>query len=332
MIEIAVRSIRKHGIRGALCRAVTVVLVMIGKKFARCRDHYSLYRFVNRGNNRQTLIVVLAGYKSYLWPATLARLEKYASEDADFCIASAGMRSVELEKMCERNGWSYLSVSRNAPGIALNRAIALHPLADYIFKLDEDIFIGKDFFRLLRQGYDYVWKDTLREPGFCAPTLNVNGISYLHFLRKLDLEREYEREFGPLIAFCGGLLQSNPSVALWLWRNTLPFDQKVAEFAQSETRYSLCGMKFSIGAILFRRAFIEQIGGFRSAWCPGALGVDEGFLCRDCVHQSRPMYIIENVLSGHFSFSPQEALMREKLPELSASDPETFPPEYFTEE
>jgi hypothetical protein len=105
-----------------------------------------------------------------------------------------------------------------------------------------------------------------------------------------------------------------------------PKHQKAAKFAQCEMRYSLCGICFSVGAILFRRAFAEQIGGLKLAWQPGVLGIDEDILCRDCVSCSRPMYIIENILSGHFSFHPQESLMREKLPELSALDPETFPP------
>jgi hypothetical protein len=306
------------------------MLSALGKRFTWRRDHYSPSYFVNRRNNRQTLVIVLAGYKSYLWPATLRQLEKYAPDDADFCVASAGKRSAALEKMCERNGWSYLSVSRNAPGIALNKAIEFHPSADYIFKLDEDIIVGKDFFSLLRQGYDYAWKDSLLEPGFCAPVLNVNGISYRHFLRELKLEEEYRQEFGQLIARCDGLpVHSQANTAWWLWRNTLPFNEKAARFAQHETRYSLCGTRFSIGAILFRRSFIEQVGGFKSAWSPGVLGVDEDVLCRDCVSQSRPMYIIENVLSGHFSFYYQESLMREKLPELSALDPETFPAEDF---
>jgi len=331
MIKKALQAIRKRGLLAALNAAFADTMDMAGKILARRRDHHSPYRFTDRSTGKKTLVIVLAGYKPYLWPATMARLKKHAPTDADLCLASAGMHSGELEKMCETNGWSYLSVHRNSPGIALNKAIKLHSSADYIFKLDEDIVIGKEFFRLLRQGYDHAWKDSMLEPGFCSPVLNVNGISYRHFLRQLGLEQDYEKEFGQLVARCGDLpVHNRPDAAYWLWRNILPFDDTAEKFARLGNHYSVCSTRFSIGAIIFRREFIEKVGGFKSAWHSGVLGVDEDVLCRDCVSQSRPMCIIESVLAGHFSFYPQEALMREKLPELSKLDPNTFPSEHFS--
>lgn len=316
--------------RGMLGAAFADVLDAAGEKLVYWRDHHSAHRFSNKSSGKRSLVIVLAGYKPYLWPATLARLEKFAPDDADFCVASAGIRSGELEDMCERNGWSYLSIARNSPGIALNRAIELHPSADYIFKLDEDIVIGEGFFRLLRQGYDCAWENSLLEPGFCAPVLNVNGVSYRSFLRELDLEREYTQEFGQLITRCGDLpVHNKPAAAYWLWRYTLPFDVTAERFARREAHYSVCGTRFSIGAILFRREFIDKVGGFKSAWQSGVLGVDEDVLCRDCVSQSRPMYIIDRVLAGHFSFYLQESMMREKLPELSRLDPTVFPVSHY---
>jgi hypothetical protein len=232
--------------------------------------------------------------------------------------------------MCARNGWSYLSVRRNSPGIALNKAISLHPHSDFIYKLDEDIFIGKDFFLLLRRGYDDAWRCSLQEPGFCAPVLNVNGVSYRAFLRELGLERDYQLEFGELFTRCDDLpVHSNPAAAWWLWRRTLPFDKTSERFAQLAGSHSVCSTRFSIGAILFRHSFIDKVGGFKSSWRSGVLGVDEDMLCRDCVSQSRPMCVIDSVLAGHFSFYPQEALMREKLPEMSDLDPVTFPPSRY---
>lgn len=321
------KSLRKRGVLG-LIRALFADLMEIGgNKLIRMRDHRSNYRFTDRSSGKTTLIIVLAGYKSYLWAATLTRLKQYAPAHADFCVASAGMYSSELEEMCTENDWSYLSVSRNSPGVALNKAIALHSEADYIYKLDEDIFISSDFFRLLREGYDQTWRDSLLEPGFCAPVLNVNGISYRSFLRKLNLESKYQEKFGRLVTRCDNLpVHNNPDASWWLWKNTLPFDQVGYRFArESSGHYSVCNTRFSIGAILFRRAFLNSVGGFKSAWHSAALGVDEDMLCRDCVSQSRPMYVIESVLAGHFSFYPQEALMKEKLPELSHLDPTTFP-------
>jgi hypothetical protein len=330
MIRKILNSVKKRGVRGALSAVCADLFVSSGNFLARKRDHRSKYRFTNRSSGKDTLTIVLAGYKPYLWPATLVRMARYVPDDGDFCVVSAGMHSPDLEEMCAQRGWSYLSVARNSPGVALNKAIGLHPHADYIFKLDEDIIVGKDFFSLLRQGYDHAWKDSLLEPGFCAPVLNVNGISYRIFLRELSLESRYQKEFGSLVARCGDLpVHNNPVTANWIWENSLPFDKKAEKFSRRTNCYSLCGTRFSIGAILFRRSFIDKAGGFKSAWHSGVLGVDEDMICRDCVSLSRPMYIIENVLAGHFSFYPQEASMRKRLPEMSRLDPATFPAEHY---
>lgn len=178
--------------------------------------------------------------------------------------------------------------------------------------------------------YQATWKYSLLEPGFCAPKLNVDSISYRILLRELNLESEYRNEFGPIFTRCDNIpVHNNPDASWWLWRNALPFDEKVEHFARLTERYSVCATRFSIGAILFRRGFISKVGGFKSDWKSGVLGVDEDQLCRDCTSESRPMYIIESVLAGHFSFSPQEKLMRTKLPEMSHLDPVTFPPEHY---
>lgn len=329
-IDKAIQSIRKRGFTGMLGAALADVVEASGRRLTYYRDHSCHHRFTNRSSGKRNLIIVLAGYKAYLWPATLERLKKYAPNDADFCVASPGIQSLELEKMCERNGWSYLSISRNSPGVAINRAIKLHPLADYIFKLDEDIVVSSGFFRSLRQGYDYAHTKLLMEPGFCAPVLNLNGISYRLFLHEQGLEEDYQNTFGELISRCSDLpVHNDPKAAYWIWRNSLPFNETAEKFSRNETRYSICSTRFSIGAILFRREFIEAVNGFKSAWHSGVLGVDEDELCRDCVSLSRPMCIIENVLAGHFSFYPQEKLMREKLPEMSRLDPTTFPAKHY---
>lgn len=323
-------SLTKRGFTGVIGAALADLWGALQQKLVHIRDHACTHRFINRSTDSNTLIIVLAGYKPYLWQATLTRLTKYAPKDVDLCIVSSGLHSAELVDQCSRNGWSYLSVSRNSPGVALNRAIKLHPKADYIFKLDEDIFVGSGFFDLMREGYDKAQQTWSLEPGFCAPALNVNGITYRTLLKKLNLEAEYVQTFGEPIMRCGGLpVHSSPEAALWLWIRSLPFDNNVAKFSRDGFHGSICATRFSIGAILFRREFIDSVFGFKSAWHSGVLGIDEDFLCRDCVSQSRPMYLIENVFAGHFSFYPQESLMRQKLSDLSHIDPITFPAEHY---
>jgi len=272
---------------------------------------------------------VLAGYKPLLWPLTLRRIAIYAPSDASSCVVTAGKKVDELAALCKANSWTYISVRENKTGLALNKAIAAHPASRWIFKIDEDIFVSKDFFTDMRNGYESIVADGQYRPGFCAPTLNVNGISYISFLEKLEKSSEYFKKFGELRAACDGVhAHYDPIAALWIWKLSLPFDEIAARFRdQAKDTVSnkhLIGTRFSIGAILLERSFLDQIGGFRSSWRQKMLGVDEAALCMACVEHSRPMFYLSNVLAGHFSFYPQEHTMLEALPRLAELDPVTF--------
>lgn len=319
------KSLKSKGFIGFIIAINLDLIGVIVRKLHRVRDYYTLYKFHNYASQQSTLIVILAGYKSYLWASTLKSIVKYQPNNVDVCIVSAGLNDEKLLRFCESNKWSYLSTSRNSPGIALNKAIELHPQADFIYKLDEDIIVGPDFFEKLLEGYKYTHKNSLLEPGFVAPVLNVNGVSYAILLRALGLEKQYEEIFGQIVSKCGDLpVHYDPEAAWWLWKNTLPFKEKSLNLSKSGISYTVCPTRFSIGAILFRREFIEQIGGLKSSWYTGVLGVDEDELCKDCVSASRPIYIINNVLAGHFSFFPQEKFMKSKLSEMAMIDPDSF--------
>ncbi|MDY6549684.1 glycosyltransferase family protein [Acinetobacter faecalis] len=324
-ISRIIKAIQKKGLVGFFWAAIADIFGRLEGYLNNIRDRSTSYKFINKSKGQSNLIVVLAGYKSYLWPFTLESIYKYQSMNTDVCIVSPGKYSKKLEQLCENNGWSYLSVKRNSPGVALNQAIRLHPNADYIYKLDEDILISENFFENLKMGYELTSKKSLLEPGFVAPVLNINGISYSIFLKEFGLEKEYQEKFGNIIKRCGDLpVHNNPETAWWIWKNTLPFQEKAKKLSENEFNYSVCSTRFSIGAILFRREFIEQVGGFKSAWHSGVLGVDEDELCRDCTSHSRPIYMIHNTLAGHFSFYPQESYMKTKLSEMSLLDPKVF--------
>jgi hypothetical protein len=253
----------------------------------------------------------------------------FAPPEAAVCVVTAGKFVENIDLICRSAGWTYLSVSKNKTGLALNKAIQLHPAAKWIFKMDEDIFVSKNFFKSLRKGYDDIASEGEYNPGFCAPTINVNGVTYVSFLKHLGLSEDYVRDFGELKVACNGVrAQADPSAAVWLWRRSLPLDKKAAEFSNELTVKSnfaqMIGTRFSIGAILMERSFFDEIGGFRSAWRQGILGVDEEALCAACINFSRPMFYLSNVFAGHFSFFMQESAMMDALPELSVLDPSVF--------
>ncbi len=283
----------------------------------RRRNFTGAYNLIDRGTGAERLAVVLAGYKPYLWDMTLARLEQHVPEGLDVCLVSPALNSPELERLAARRGWSYLSTRANYVSLGQNIAIARHPAARWIYKLDEDILIAEGFFERLLGTYQRIATEGRYEPGFCAPVLNVNGFSYVNFLKALGLEDEYLERFGELRRASGQIRATEEGeAALWLWRKSLPFDEVAARFAARPPGYSTVPHKFSIGAILFERSFWAAIGGFLVRPPAGALGVDETYICRKCIDLSRVMAVAHDVFAGHYSFGAQEVFMRAQVEEL----------------
>lgn len=118
ILDKVTRSLRKRGIKGVIGAVVADFVDSIERGLSYFRVHHSSYCFTDRGSGSHTLIVVLAGYKAYLWPATLMRIREFAPTEADICLVSAGIWSESLKDICERDNWSYqgdaMLSSRNA--------------------------------------------------------------------------------------------------------------------------------------------------------------------------------------------------------------------------
>jgi len=289
---------------------------------ARARHEISFrgrHQFDDRSKGSDSLLIVLCGYKPDLWPYTLARLPGAVGDSVDVCLVSAGRRETALEDMAKRYGWSYLTTEANQMSRAQNLAVLAHLHAEWIYKIDEDIFIDRHFIPRLRSGFERVLADGEYQPGFCAPIINVNGFSYLTFLRLLGLEDDYvvrfgERRRGPrhVKAHYDG------EAATWIWERSLPFGAVAARIAGGPFEYSVVPHRFNIGAILLRRAFWQEIDGFRAHAVAGRLGFDEEQLCKECLTRGQVMVVVHDVLAGHFSFWPQEEAMRGLLKRRAA--------------
>lgn len=275
------------------------------------------YEITRRSRGSDRLAVILAGYKPHLWDLTLARFERFLPEDMDVCVLSAARRVPELEDLARRRGWSYLTTKRNYVSLVQNLAIQEHPDARFIFKFDEDILLTSGVCETLLDTYRRVQDERSYDPGFVAPVLNVNGFSYVRFLQKRGLADEYEARFGPLV-HAGGQIPATDdgAAARWLWEHSLPFDDVGRAVAEGAFGYSVVPHKFNIGAVMFERWFWERIRGFPVRPPAGALGVDESYLCMQCIQLSRVMVVAHNAFAGHFAFGPQETSMREALPAL----------------
>lgn len=286
----------------------------IVKQIQKTAKASNLYTFVDRRNKSKQLLIVLAGYKAYLWPFTLERIARYAPSNLDICLVSSGLYSEELADWAKHNKWSYLYTTINEVSLAQNLAILEHPEAEWIYKLDEDMFITNQYFENLLLGYKHIEEEGLYNPGFVAPIININGYTYIEFLKVLGLEKEYKRVFGELKYAANGIkCHYDPVVAQWIWKNSLPLEEIGLKFSSKSFSYSVVPHRFSIGAILLKREYWESIGGFKIGKQEGVLGIDEEDLCRKCMEYSRVMCIIHNVFCGHFSFFLQEEGMKEFL-------------------
>ena len=274
----------------------------------------SKYKFQNRSKGSENLCIILAGYKEFAYPAVFGRIEAFAPENIDICVVSSGLFSVALEKICTKNNWSYLSVKRNNVSLAQNIAINLHTEAKYIFKLDEDIFITENYFSNMLSAYEHACQGDY-VPGVIAPLLNVNGYGHLRILEKLNLKEDFAKKFEKpkYISMPYRQIENNFEVAKYFWDSDIvpSIDVLNKKFSSEAKEEHPCAIRFSIGAILFKRELWEEMGYFKVCKNGCGLGDDEAQLCSFCVLNSMPIMVSENVVAGHLSFGKQNVQMKE---------------------
>ncbi|MBR2743808.1 MAG: hypothetical protein IKE01_00725 [Clostridia bacterium] len=273
------------------------------------------YTFIDRKKNYEKLCIILAGYKEFLWEDVFGRIEKYVPDDVDVCIVSSGVFSENLKEIAEKNEWSYLSVKQNKVSLVQNIAINLFEKAKMIYKLDEDIFVTENFFNKLYETYENVEKNSNYRIGYVAPLLPINGYANVIVLKKTGLTEKFEKLFGkPYHDGCGEEpIIMNPDIAKFMWGDQndelKDIDNLDRIFSKEKFSYSVCPIRFSIGAILFSRNFWEEIG--RLYVGPGNnMGKDEEQICEYCMIKSRAMIVSENTIVGHFSYGPQTNEMK----------------------
>ena len=272
------------------------------------------YTFEDWGKGSDRLCVVLAGYKEYLYPAVLGRLQKYAPADMDICIMTSGLYSESMSKHCEENGWSYLSTKKNNVSLIQNIAIHLFPKAEYIFKLDEDIFITEGYFENMLRAYHHAEEGNY-EPGVMAPLIPINPYGNVRVLEKFGQMETYTKLFEKPKYSCDlhKKFYSTAETAKFFWGEGgyIPtIDEMNRQVAAEPLEERPCAVQFSIGAIMFKRALWERMGYYPvSSWIN--IAGDEMNLCSFCCLSSHPLMVSENVLVGHMSYRSQNAVMKE---------------------
>lgn len=279
---------------------------------ARSLEGYT-YEFTDRSRGSEKVCILLAGYKPQIWDDVFSRIAAYMPEDMDFCIMTSGLVDERLQVIAAEHGWSYLSTSVNHLSLIQNIAIECHPNAKWIYKLDEDVFITKGFFETLLRTYRTVRDESVYEPAFTAPLLNVNCYGSLRLLDRLGLLDDF-RATGLTEMKVGDGIKRNkpalrePDVATYLWGETQPvlrdIDALSARLAAQDAGWSICPIRFSIGAILFTRQLWEEMGKFPITFIGSdyGLGDDEEFLCRYAFDSARVIVVCESNVAGHLGY------------------------------
>lgn len=282
-------------------------------EISRRQKLHGKYKFEDRSVGSNRLCIVLAGYKEYLYPAVMGRLKKHAPPDMDVCILTSGLYSKTVSDLCADNGWSYLSTKRNNVSLIQNIAINLYPKAEYIFKLDEDIFITQGYFENMIRAYRHAEEGDYF-PGVLAPLIPINGYGNVRILQKTDFVDTYTELFEKPKIYLGRerLVESSAEAAQFFWGGvSMPsIDEMNARFSKESLDERPCAIRFSIGAILFKRSFWNDMKMF-PVGKGSSMGADELHLCISCCSMSRPLMVSENVVVGHFSFGGQNKAMKE---------------------
>lgn len=268
---------------------------------------------VNNRQGKKVLVMCLVGYKPDLWDKVFDRFIKYMDVDADVCLVSSGLKNKQLELLALSRHWSYLTTSENNLCLAQNECIAQHPNAEYIFKLDEDMFVTKHSFSTLLKQMQRLEETSCYVPGAIVPLINVNA-TCLPKMMQISLKRdEFIEKFGKPYVSDGrthhDAITFDAELTKWLWEN-VSIDHALDDYIVNSCATELCATRFSIGMVLFKRDVWQNMGHF--PYTPDdpveykriGLGEDEKALCNYCMMKARPMFICNDVLVGHLSYGP----------------------------
>lgn len=273
------------------------------------------HHFEDRRKGEKALVLVIAGYKPYLYQNVFSRIKAFVPGGVDVCVVSSGLYDKRLSEIAANNGWSYLSLKRNCVTLAQNIAILYHPKAEYIYKLDEDIFVTKNTFGMLKQTYQRVRDEGLYDIGFVAPLIPINGYGHLRILDKLGMIEFYEKRFERVkyASYPTRMVEKDPRVARFFWGEGgyIPSIDELSERFGNETfSYRPCPIRFSIGCILFSRKTWQDMGMWNVPLRGSGMGADEAQICSYAIVQSQAIIVSENTVVGHLSFGQQNESMK----------------------
>ena len=284
-------------------------------------------KYVVEGNikNKNKMCYILSGYKPYLWDDVFNRIRFFQPEDLEICVASSGKYCEELSELCKRNDWVYISTELNNICVLSNIVLREFSKAEYIFKLDEDIYLPKDYFADMYEAYNVIEETSPGCLGFICPSLPLGFYGMHDFLIKKNCLEKYNQLFGR--HYIGGTtlnpaFRQHVGVDEFIWGKIGVFDECAKEYKESGLSFEPCATRCGIAAILFKRQFWDTMGGLVR---PRGKGLgdqgDEGQITAYCALNFQMTYCVKSILVGHFAFGGSEPAVL-KMKEVH--------PEYFS--
>ncbi len=298
------------------------ILYPLYERYIEYKKYSTKYCIEGNIKNSKHLLYVLGGYKPYLWNDVFSRIRRFQIDDMDVCIVSSGKYCKGLSDICKQNDWVYISTSLNNVCVISNVIMRIFKDADYIFKLDEDIYIPKDYFYNMLDAYEKIKNNEPVEVGYICPSLPLGFYGMHDFLLKTDSLNDYEQRFGKH-RIGGSVLnpcfRSGEGVDEFIWEKIGVFDKCAEIYQKDGLSYEACISRSGIAAILFKRQFWNNMGGLKRG---RGIGVgdtgDEGQITAYCALHFQITYCVKNVLVGHFAFGGAEnqvLKLKERHPE-----------------
>ena len=170
-----------------------------------------------------------------------------------------------------------------------------------------------NFFETLLNTYQYAEEHTPYVPAFVSPLINVSCFGHLRLLDKCNLTDDFKATGLTNMKLTDGLNHSHAvlrdaKVARYMWGETQPIlrniDALSEHFSQEKLAFTVCPIRYSIGAILFTRETWERFGKFPLTFVGGpyGLGDDEECICHYACFTGRAMIVSDNCLVGHLGY------------------------------
>lgn len=283
------------------------------KKKIRKKNFDFIYR-CNPSFDKSKVLLIVIGFQPYYWEVLLKRVYVISAENripVCLCIPGASTYKEKLYSFCEKYQFSSLLISDDRLGRAQNIAIKLFPDARLIYKIDEDIVIGRHFFESMNLALEKAEECERYSVGFVCPLINDNTFSYIYYLSSINRISDYEKLFGKAM-FGMGQIHSNPLTADFIWKTLgmQTFDQKEQDiYLLNKGKYVVCPQRFSIGAILFRREVWEKMKMF-TVGRDKETGLEEKDFCGFCMDSGYRIVCDLDVFVGHLGYFTQKEICK----------------------